>query len=226
MIERVSSGIPGLDELIEGGFVKGSINLIAGTTGTCKTTFCTQFIWHGLQNNEPGVYVTVEQEAEEIIKSSKRFGFDFEPYIQQGKCLFIDCMPESLKELEKVVFNSIVKIDAKRFVLDSLTVALLGLREIKDPALLRREVFRFSKRLKALGVTSLLISEVPETQPKALARFGFEEFVADGVIVLYFLEYSAGSRTRSLMIRKMRNTDHAVDIFPFQLTENGIVVKS
>jgi len=147
MVERVPSGIPGLDDLIEGGFVKGSINLIAGTTGTCKTTFCSQFIWHGLQINEPGVYVTVEQEAEEIIESSKRFGFDFKPYIEQGKCLFIDCMPESLKELEKVVFDSIVKVDAKRFVLDSLTVALISI-VIAQNFYLIREVVKLKTEFK------------------------------------------------------------------------------
>jgi len=225
-VARVEIGIPGMDRLVEGGLPKGSINLIVGTTGTCKTLFSSQFLWHGLQTNQPGVYVTVEQETENILSDVSRFGFDFRNYIQQGKCVFLDELPSNFKDLEKSVFDNIVKIGATRFVLDSLSVAIMGLKEIKDMSVLRRQVFRFAKRLRSMGVTSILTTEIPETQSKALTRFGFEEFVADGIIVLYYLEYATGEKTRSLLIRKMRKTNHATDIYPFVITKEGIVVKS
>jgi KaiC/GvpD/RAD55 family RecA-like ATPase len=226
LVERVESGIPGLDKLMEGGFVKGSVNLVVGTTGTCKTTFCSQFLWHGIQRGEPGVYITVEQEAENILSDVLRYGFNFRDCIDRNMCIFLDLLPSSFDELEKATFDCITKIGAKRFVLDSLSVVMMSLKEEKDPSKLRRKVFRFTKRLRSMGVTSLLVNEIPETQPKALTRFGFEEFVADGIIVLYYLEYGTGSKTRSLIIRKMRRTNHGTDIYPFEITSNGIVVKS
>ena len=222
---RVESGIPGLDKLIQGGLVKGSVNLVVGMAGTLKTTFCSQFLWHGLQKGESGVYITVEQEAENILKDMSRFGYDFSSHIQAGTCVFLDQLPSSFKDLEKATFDKIVKIGAKRFVLDSLTVAIMGLKQEKDPSILRRDTFRFVKRLRSMGVTSLLITEIPEGS-KELTRFGFEEFVADGIIVLHFLDYATGDTTRSLMIRKMRRTNHGVDVYPIMITENGIVVKS
>lgn len=225
-LERVESGIPGLDKLMGGGFIRGSINLVVGTTGSCKTIFSSQFLWHGLQINEPGVYLTVEEESENILKDVKKFGFDFNSYIQSGKCIFLDQLPTSFKDLEKAAFDAIVRVGAKRFVLDSLSVAMMGLTKMKDIPSLRRDVFLFAKRLRSMGVTSLLISEVPETKPKALTRFGFEEFVADGIIVLYYLQYAAGKGGRSLMIRKMRRTAHSSDVYPFEITEKGIVVRS
>ncbi len=86
-------------------------------------------------------------------------------------------------------------------------------------------MFRFLKALKTMGVTSLLITEIPEDNPKKLSRFGIEEFVADSVIILNYLEYAAGGVPRSLIIRKMRQTNHGVDIYPFEITKKGIVVK-
>jgi KaiC/GvpD/RAD55 family RecA-like ATPase len=225
-IVRVPTGIPGFDRLIEGGLIKGSINLVVGGTGTCKTTFCSQYLWNGLQMGETGVYMTLEQEAEDIVSDMSRYGFDFQKFIDQNAIIILDQMPSSFKDLEKAAFDSIIKLGAKRFVLDSLTVGIMGLKEIKDMSALRRDVFTFAKRLRNMGVTSLLSCEIPETKPKALARFGFEEFVADGIIVLHYLEYATDSKTRSLIIRKMRKTDHGTDLYPFVVTKNGIIVKS
>lgn len=225
-IERVPTGIPGLDRLIEGGLVKGSINLVVGGSGTCKTTFCSQYIWNGLQAGETGVYMTLEQEAEQIINDMSRYGFNFQQFMEKNAFIILDQMPSSFKDLEKAAFDSIIKLGATRFVLDSLTVAIMGLKQIKDMSSLRRDVFTFTKRLRGMGVTSLLASEVPEVKPKTLGRFGFEEFVADGIVVLNYLEYATDAKTRSLFIRKMRRTDHGTDLYPFIVTKNGIIVKS
>ena len=224
-VERIESGIPGLDNLIEGGFVKGSTNLIAGMTGTCKTTFCTQFLWHGLKKGEPGIFISLEQSSDDILKEVLAFGFDFQPYIKKKQCIFADELPSSFAKLEKSIFDKITAIDAKRLVLDSLSVITMGLQEASDINKLRRDMFRFLKALKTMGVTSLLITEIPEDNPKKLSRFGIEEFVADSVIILNYLEYAAGGVPRSLIIRKMRQTNHGVDIYPFEITKKGIVVK-
>ena len=67
MAERVSSGIVGLDKHMEGGFIKNSVNLLSGATGTGKTIFGLQYIWDGLLKGENGVYVSLEQEPEEVF---------------------------------------------------------------------------------------------------------------------------------------------------------------
>jgi KaiC/GvpD/RAD55 family RecA-like ATPase len=99
----------------------------------------------------------------------------------------------------------------------------MGWAEEKDIAKLRREIFDLMRALKRIKTTSLLIAELRGT--KALSTLGFEEFLADSVIVLHYLEYSALGTPRSLMIRKMRRTSHATEIFPFEITKKGIVVK-
>ena len=223
-IERVPTGIPGLDKLIEGGFVRGSVNLISGSAGTGKTIFGCQFLLEGLRRKEPGIYLTLEQERDEILKDVARFGWDKEFLYYEKKGLFrlVSEFPSKIRDLQEKVIESIERLNAKRFVLDSLTVAEMGWGEVKDVGKLRREVFEFIRALKRTEATSLLIVEVPEESNK-LSTFGFEEFVADGVILLHYLGIG-GEEFVNLQVRKMRNTNHSMNTHPFEITKNGIVI--
>jgi len=220
MTGRISSGIPGLDELIEGGFVENSINLVSGATGTGKSIFGLQYIWHGLQNGENGVYISLEQEPENIFDDVRGFGWRFDKYIEEKKCI-IEYLPSwKLEELPVVVTEKINEVKAKRFVLDTLTLVASRL----DKIAIRAEISEFLRQLKKSGVTSILLSEIPEGT-KTLSRFGIEEFLADSIVILHYLEFAAGGVPRSLTIRKMRRTDHGTDIYPLSITKNGLVIK-
>ncbi|MEM5797164.1 MAG: ATPase domain-containing protein [Candidatus Aenigmatarchaeota archaeon] len=225
-VERVESGIPGLDKLIEGGFVKNSVNLVAGQTGTGKTLFCMQYLLHGLRKGENGVYVTLEQKEDEILQDVSRFGWDteFQKYMKAGKFLLVPLEPTGIKELTTATINYVKKVDAKRFVLDSLSIATMGWKVGEmDLTKIRAEVFGFMKSLKSLDVTSLLITEVPETETKALSRLGIEEFLADSVLLITY-EPLGGAYSRSFHVRKMRRTRHDEDIHPLEIGKNGIII--
>lgn len=226
--DRITSGIPGLDKLIEGGFVKISTNLIAGQTGTGKTIFGMQYILDGLKNGETCVYLTLEQKVEEILADMGKFGWDkeFEKYIAQGKLIIASHTPTDIKDLESVTFQFIKKIKATRFVLDSLSIATMGWKvSSMDIGKIRSDIYSYMMMLKNSGVTSLLVTEIPEGEEHKLSRFGFEEFLADSVIILHYLEYAAGGTPRSVIIRKMRRTNHGTDIYPISISNTGIVVK-
>ena len=139
-LERIESGIHGLDPLIDGGFVKGSTNLVAGMTGTCKTIFSMRFLWHGLKQGEPGVYVSLEQNTGDILGEAAAFGFDFDPYIKKKKCIFTDELPSNYAKLEKNIFDKIMKVSAKRFVLDSLSVVGMGSEDPEQASKVRRDL--------------------------------------------------------------------------------------
>ncbi len=223
-IERVSTGIPGLDKLIQGGFVRGSVNLISGSAGTGKTIFGCQFLLEGLRKKESGIYLTLEQERDEILNDVAQFGWDKEFLYYEKKGLFrlVSEFPSKIRDLQEKVIELIERINARRFVLDSLTVAEMGWGEIQDVGKLRREVFEFIRALKRTGVTSLLIVEVPEESNK-LSTFGFEEFVADGVIRMHYVGIG-GTETINLQIRKMRRTNYQAGVYPIKFHKNGIVV--
>ena len=227
-VERVESGIPGLDKLIQGGFVKNSVNLLAGQTGTGKTIFSAQYLLHGLKKGERGLYISLGQDTDEILSDVSLFGWDAElkNFLKQGKLMIVNLEPSSIEDLNVQTVDAVKKINVSRFVLDSLSIATMGWKMGEmDPTKIRSEAFSYMKTLKKLGLTSLLITEIPETDVKALSRFGFEEFLADSVVSLHYLEYATGAFNRSLIVRKMRRTKHGADIYPMRISDKGIDVK-
>lgn len=220
MIKRVKTGISGLDKLAEGGFVENSVTLVTGETGTCKTIFGCQFIAEGLKNKEPGVYITLEESPNDIKNDVSQFGWNFEKYEKNDLLRIIYHDPVQVNNIDSVIIGEINSLKAKRLVIDS--TSLIGLN-IESPAQIRRRLFNIINAIKRNKCTALIISEIPEGK-KGLSRFEVEEFVTDGIIVLNYLGIGEVS-SRSLIIRKMRRTDHGNDVYPLEITKKGLVVK-
>ncbi len=220
-VKRIKTGIPGLDGLMEGGLVQGSSYLVTGCTGTGKTIFACQFLWQGLQQGDTGVYISLEEDPVDIKEDAMLFGWDFGAYEKKGLCKIIYHDPAQVNNLGSVMMNEIAALKAKRIVIDS--TAVMGL-SLDTHSQVRRRVYGIINALKSHdGCTALIVSEIPEDS-KALSRFGVEEFVVDGVIVLNYLGIGE-AYNRSLVIRKMRRTDHGKDVYPFEITKRGVVVK-
>jgi KaiC/GvpD/RAD55 family RecA-like ATPase len=219
-LERIPSGIPGLDKLMEGGFVKGSTNLISGGAGTGKTIFCSQFILEGLKRGETCMFITLEQRPEDIVGDIKRFGWDFEKYMREKKLYLVYQDPFQITDVTSPLLDEIKQKNIERVAIDS--TAVFGMY-YKEEFEIRKQLFKLLNGLKDIGVTALLTSELAE-ETTTLAKFGVEEFIVDGVIVLHFL--GIGERNyHSLQIRKMRRTNHEKDVFPMEIGKDGITVK-
>lgn len=219
-IERVASGIPGLDRIISGGLVRGSTNLVTGGTGTGKTTFCTQFLIEGIKKGEPGVYLTMEEDPEDIKEDMKIYGWDLGKFEKSGKLKIVYQNPFEVSDVSARLVEAIKGINAKRAVIDP--ISLMGLY-IKDEASVRKKFYHLTRILKEAGVTSIITSEILEDS-KALSRDGVIEFVVDGVVVLTFLGLGETS-DRSVMIRKMRRTKHGTNAYKLLMGKKGLVVK-
>ncbi len=234
---RIKTGIHGLDELIEGGFIEGSTILVSGGTGTGKTTFGLQFVYNGAAIfGEPGVIITIESRPDEIRTTALHFGWDLRRLEQENRIIIIDVassragLPTSerhalrrgfdLTTLAEEIYLAVEEIKAKRVVIDSLSV--LPTR-YNDPAELREYVYRIGALLQQLRVTSVLIGECERPDPQILG--GAEQFVTQGLIRLN-LEETNGHLQRSLVVWKMRNTNHSMRRHPFLITEHGIEVNN
>jgi KaiC/GvpD/RAD55 family RecA-like ATPase len=218
--ERVKTGIPGLDDLIDGGLIPKSLNLLTGTTGTGKTIMASQFIFSGLKDfNQPAVYVSFEEPIENIRENCLEFGWDFAPYEKKEKVVFVRYDPFHVEDIYELIETNVKKLGAERVVIDSVSALGLYVRDVPE---IRRMIFNIAFLLRKLSCTTLLVSEVLPMQ-EALSRFGVEEFVTDGVIVLYYTR--VGSQfSRSLTIWKMRNSDHSNKIHPYRITNKGIAI--
>ncbi|MFH0922700.1 MAG: ATPase domain-containing protein [Candidatus Micrarchaeota archaeon] len=242
MDNRVPTGIVGLDDLLEGGFPRKRLVLLSGSTGTCKSIFGMQFIVKGcMKYDEPGVFVTFDEQPEKLREDMLRFGWDLNSLEAANKMILIDAssaragapseeenslMPGQL-DLDKVlveIVGTAKRLKAKRLVIDSLASMGLQLDGDQDA---RRAVLKTSYMLARSGLTTLLITEVPSFSgagaQMALSKYGVEEFVSDGVISLGKL--SGRETLRSLTIHKMRGTQHELNPVILELEKNGLAVK-
>jgi len=222
---RIKSGIAGLDELIGGGLVKNSTTLVAGRTGTGKTIASMQFLYNGATKyNEPGVFVSVEETAQELREDVfSSFGWNLEELEQQKKFTIVEIGPEeqNLTDIKHLLYQQINKIGAKRLALDSVSVFEIFGRDIYK---IRHEVLDLLRLLKDENVTSFVTAQIPETNPEALSTAEMVEFVVDNIIKLDYYPILKG-HTRAITIRKMRQTNHSTDVHPFKMSDNGIVIR-
>lgn len=218
-IERVKIGIPGVDEILNGGVPDNNLVLLTGSTGTGKTTFGLQYLVEGAKQGESGVYITLEEEAERLKRDGSIFGWNIEELEEKNRMTIIRPDLYKYNLLLSDIQDSVERINAKRLVLDS--VSFLG-SYFKDRFELRRNILELSKILKRLDCTSLVISEIEEGSNK-LSRFGVEEFSSDGIILLYYLQ-QRNLFVRAISVRKMRSSSHSQKIYPMEISENGIIV--
>ncbi len=216
-IERIKTGIVGLDKLVKGGFIKGSTMLISGGTGVGKSIFSMQYLWEGLQSGESCVYVTMEETAEDLRQDALVFGWDFEEYEKKGKFKFVE---KNILEDTNFEFFDIDKMKASRIVIDSISLLSFV---IEDKSSMRGRLKELIKSLKERNLTTLLVSESMDEE--RLSVLGIEEFVADGVIILKYTSVGAQAG-RLLFIRKMRRTNHSEKLHPIKIGTQGIRILS
>ncbi|MCL5427818.1 MAG: AAA family ATPase [Candidatus Marsarchaeota archaeon] len=239
-IERVKTGIPGFDELVEGGIPKGSFVVLTGGPGTGKTILASQFLAGGIANGENGIFVSVEQSKEEIIAQAAQFGWDFAKMEKEGK-LKIMCL--GLSDLFgsatlEIVENAIRDDHYSRVVIDSITsliltptspqtiVRLMGQKVSADSImeLRRASASVFIDRVKRLGATTLGIAQKIEGMP-GLTADTISEFKCDGLVMLSIVE-TGGDVSRTLKVLKMRSSNNDLNTKKFSITEDtGIVIE-
>ena len=228
VLSKVRSGIDGFDELVKGGMPREKSILVTGGTGTGKSTFAMQFVYKGAKvYDEPGIYVTMEEPVSSIMKNASSYGWDLDVLQKRDKIAFVDVSPAVSGQLRRVdaadLYSTIStlwkKIGAKRIVIDPITV--FGM-QVDNVMQLRQDLLRFSSLLKQLDATVLFVTEIPEDS-QALSRYGVEEFISDGVVVLYYSRVG-GLRVRGIEVRKMRGTSHKEGTFPLKIGETGLVI--
>ena len=231
-VARIDPGIEGMSDLTHGGIPKGRLMLVAGTAGSGKTVFCAQFLAAGVANGEPGVFVTFEEDPDDIRTNVASFGWDIDAWEASKKWSFVDASPNftedtvmmgnyDLSPLVKRVEHAVTSTGAKRVALDSAG-ALLA--QFDDQAPARLALFQVASALKALGVTSVMTAERSDDYG-AIAQYGFEEFVANGVLVLRNA-LEGEKRRRTAEVLKLRGGSHmkGEHIFTLKAGEGIVVV--
>lgn len=232
--ERTPTGIKGFDEMVQGGLLRGETYIVTGISGAGKSIFSLEFLYRGAsQFDEPGLYVTFEETMQSLLRNGKNFGWDLSELIRQKKLLIADftlmTVGDRALSLNPEAFNldglyvtleaAVRELGIKRVVLDSVSVLFL---QYPNSGVIRRELNIISSMLRKNKCTSIFVTETGN-DPSAITRFGVEEYLANGVIVLYW-EAEGDKRNRYIEVFKMRGTAHYMGRRRLSITNDGISV--
>lgn len=217
-MERLSTGISGLDEATQGGLAKGSTVLLSGRPGTGKTILGLQFLMEGVENGEKCMYISLEEIEEDLKEQAKQFGWDLEKAEEEGKLEIQSIKPRDFKD--RFSRRRFEDKGIERMVVDSIT-PLTELR-IDSKTSSRSFLHKTLSGVKKAGITTIFVSEIGENG--GLSRDGVSEYVCDGVIKLDSKSIGSGVE-RTLAVVKMRSTEIDGGIKSLEFTENGIQVE-
>lgn len=227
-LRKCPTGIQGLDQITNGGIPQGRPTLVCGKSGSGKTLMAMEFLVRGAsQYDEPGVFMSFEESAHELVENVASLGWDI-PYLIAERRIAIDYVQIDRSQTQETgeydlealfvrLGHAIDTLKAKRVVLDTLEVLFGGLT---NAAIVRAEIRRLFLWLKSKGVTAMITAEGGEN---TITRHGLEEYVSDCVIVLDQRIQNELS-TRRLHILKYRGSRHGANEYPFLIEEEGISV--
>lgn len=235
--EYIPTGIPGFDELItKGGFRKSKSILVSGGPGTGKTLFCSQLIYNAALKGKKCLYVSFEEAPKGLMEHMREFGWHIDKLEKQKKIIIhrqdpfmiargVEALLEKAAGSLTINIKSIPLLIPKGFkpdiiAIDSISaLASAFTGKAESYRIYIEQLFRFFEKL---GVTVFLITETQEA-PKKFSESGVEEFLADGVVVLYYIKIG-DRRVRALEIIKLRGLEHEKRIIPFRITNTGLIV--
>jgi KaiC/GvpD/RAD55 family RecA-like ATPase len=230
----IDTGVPGFDDLFFDGVPKGSTILLAGGAGSGKTILSLQMLNHHAKAGKKCLYMSFEESEERLIQHMEDFGWDPHDLIKKNKlaikrfnpfditrsvdALLMKSKGELLIDIEPIIFPSDFQPDV--VVVDSLTAIASAFTGKEDSyRIYIEQLFRFFEKISA---TAFMITET-EQIPKIFSSSGVEEFLADGVIVLYNIK-RGNIRENAIEVLKLRGAKHDKKIVAMQITDDGITV--
>ena len=220
-MERVKTGIEGLDELLKGGIPLHRHVAVYGGPGSGKSSFAFEYIYKGAKQGENGVYISLEETPEDFVENmGESFSAftDIPKLIEEKKLEVLKPDKLTLEAIAEILEDSIASNDIKRAAIDSATMVKMSFKDESD---YRETIFEFFSLLRNLDVTALM---TVEAMGQDLSKMGFqiEHFVMDGIFNLYSL--SGEKVMKAVEVYKMRGTNHVHERVPFKITPEGIKI--
>jgi KaiC/GvpD/RAD55 family RecA-like ATPase len=236
--EMIKTGIDGFDELTYGqGIPKGSNILVAGGPGTGKTIFCLQLLYNAAKNGHKALYITLEEPLERLRVHMRQFGWKIDALEEKG--LFVLRRMEPFG-IARAVEAQYAKVSGKlmelkgipKVIPDGLNPYMVALDSITalesaftaKPESYRIYIEQLFRLFEETGATTFLITETQDA-PMKFSRTGTEEFLADGVIVLYNTKVR-DTRVRAIELLKLRGAKHMNKVVPLHITDKGVEIFS
>lgn len=225
MAGRVKFGVEGLDEMLLGGLLEGSICAILGTYGTGKTMFALQFAYEGLKRGEKVIYISLDEREELLRATIAQKGWDPEVVGDRLYLLRLDPTDFNLaiSSIKSELPTLIRSFGASRVIIDPISL-FEGL--FVDDSVRRQEMFGFVEMMRDEVCTLVLTSETNTANPDE-SRYGLAEYLGDAVILLHRIRSPGLTEVHlALEVVKMRRSAHSREIKPFEIFQDRIMVYS
>lgn len=216
---RISSGVPGLDEILGGGIPRYSMFLIAGPAGTGKTVMATQIAYHNSLKGTNVVYATFDEGAK-LVDYMRGFNWDLESLTKEKKFMILDFVAtkaEGAVDYINYILSEARESGAGLLVIDSLTTLIMSLPELSEA----RIMLDFLRKMRPPDVT--IIATANMVMGSRRIGVGVEEVVADGVLLLRRYVYKGESRIR-LVVLKLRGSQHSRKYHEVVITSEGVQI--
>jgi circadian clock protein KaiC len=221
--KRGKVGISKLDNLLGNGIPYGSSLLISGVAGTGKTLLSLEFIYRGASVfNEKGIYISFEETAERLHADARSMGWDLEKEVERGyvEIIFIPQTDILVEKHLLMIHDHLKSTGAKRIAVDSISIFF---HKIKDEQIASEKLFQLATLVQMNQAIGFFATDIPYGINR-ISRFGVEETVVDGVILLSAVEKGL-DRDRYLEVYKLRNTAHVGGRHPMKIGATGIMIK-
>lgn len=226
--EFIKSGIPGLDEVLGGGMLRGSISTLSGPTGSGKSTLGMQFLVEGAsKEKQPGLYISIEETKESTYFHMSGYFWDLEKLEKTKQLVFLDYPVYEVEQFlaqNSAIAEIINTMGIERVVIDSIMPIALLFKNEDDR---KKGFIKFIEGVRKWKATTLIISEdTPATTADVLpdTKYGIESFT-DGWLHLYLLFERGKDRKRAIEVLKMKGVQHSTKIFPLDLDSKGFKIQ-
>ena len=223
-MERIATGIPGLDEMLQGGYLPQTANLVEGAPGTGKTSLALQFLIHGAtKHNEPGLLISFEEFPSSLHRDAEGLGWNLKGLVADERLHLMFTSPEvflaSLESPDSPLNQLILESNIKRLVLDSVSHFD---RLTDDAQELRKTYTSVVNGLRREGITAVLLGEKGRVDYRYAFKGGLS-FIVDCIILMRYVEIES-TMQRAVVVLKMRGSDHAKQIRRYEIATGGIKV--
>ncbi len=225
-MEKIKSGIYGLNSLLDGGINENSATVVIGCSGAGKTTLATQFIRRGLELGQEGIFVSLDENKEQIIREAIQMGWKkIVDYIDEEKLVFIDASGLEFSAFIKKELPSFVadwKGANARISIDPLTPVMWSTEDRYE----QRELIGFMlKETRKVGTVLATLEEHGMAGDLSGNETVIPMYLADCVIHLKSIQSPEEGLQRRLKVMKCRSSRHSKMEHPYTIVKGlGLVV--
>lgn len=225
-MNKIKSGVYGLNKLMDGGINMNTITVVIGSSGAGKTTFATSFLKRGLEQGEDAIFITLDESPDQIIKEVIEMGWeDIEDYIDEGMMVFVDAGGRQFSDFIKTELAGFVeewKGYKARIVVDPLTPVLWSVEKKYD----QRDLVSFLLReTRKIGTVICTLEEHGVMGDLSGPELIIPMYLADNVIHLRYQSHKS-PESRELKIIKCRSSRHSHFWHPYTIVRgSGVIVQ-